>query len=169
MIVCAVGGGWSGTVDVIGDLPTSQGVSEQAFSTADNPTGNASVVAISLAEEPGTVLVVAPAGAVSVQAVHNGRELASAEVTVDVAVLRVPAQPDAVVEAVNAAGDVVGAGAFTHQRRTPLHAAPVLEVVAGRCRRAVRDHSASSLVWIRGCLLGGRRRPGSRRGVAGHG
>ncbi|AVT35638.1 hypothetical protein [Plantactinospora sp. BB1] len=108
-----LGGGWTGMVNVRYAQPRPDGSLGSPlgyFSTDTDPTDPRALLGIPLGRESRALLVVSPVGATQIRASRDGREVARAAVADDAALLVVPSTEKLVLEALDAAGRVVGTG-----------------------------------------------------------
>jgi hypothetical protein len=120
-----VGGGWIGDVALFQDIPGIGSVSTGRSFSADADPGQADVLVLRISDDsddPGSpVLVVTPAAAVGVRAIHSGLPPVGAEVRDSAAIMRLSTVRDATVQAVDASGRVIGTGSLAPDPTAPHH------------------------------------------------
>jgi hypothetical protein len=107
----AVRGGWVGEVDITYDAMSTRGSigTSQSFSTATDPTGPSSVVAVRLGQETSTVLVITPTGATAVRAIRSNGEVVAQTAVRDAGAVITVTYPAAVTfQALDRQGTVLG-------------------------------------------------------------
>lgn len=106
-----VGGGWRGEVLIAyeRETPTGSLGASAPFYRPTDPSDPSAVVVIPL-DQRGPTLVITPEAATGVRATRDGQVVAQAPVKDASAVLTIPVGDDVVVEALDAAGAVLGSG-----------------------------------------------------------
>jgi hypothetical protein len=120
-----VGGGWIGDVALFQDLPGGGSASTGRSFSADGDPSQADVLVLRISDHPddpaSPVLVVTPRSAVGVRAIHSGLPPVGADVRDEAAVLRLSTARDAMVQAVDANGQMIGAGSLAPDATAPRH------------------------------------------------
>lgn len=120
-----VGGGWIGDLALFRDIPGVGTVSTGRSFTADADPSQADVLVLRISDDgadPGSpVLVVTPAAAVGVRAIHGGLPPVGVDVRGSSAIMRLSTVRDATVQAVDASGQVIGTGSLAPDATTPRH------------------------------------------------